>query len=107
MPNPCKCEFSPRSGWQQKGRLFTRIFYTPFEKGTERISVITPSSDGGWSFEVTEYNKDLVHVEKLGTSNGRSYSNSLTKVMSFCDRLSSNIFTHGRDPALIQTTIKL
>jgi len=107
MFRPCRCEFSPKTRWTEKNHIYTRVYSTPFEKGTERVCTIQPCNDSTWSFSVFEFNADLSLVETLGTSAGRGYSRSLTNVMTACDRLASKVYKYGREPKIIQTTLSI
>lgn len=108
MPyNPSSAEFSPSQPWVCKNRIYTRVFKTSFEKGTDRVATITPSKDGMFSFHIVEMNADLSLVEIIGTSGGRGYSKSLTRVMSFCDRTASTVFKFGRDPKITQPVLNV
>jgi hypothetical protein len=108
MPfNPCRAEFSPSQSWTCKNHIYTRIYRTPWEVGTERIATIQPAKDGCFSFHIVEMNKDLSLVEVIGTSAGRGYGRSLTRVMTFCDRSATTVFKHGREPDVTQTVMAL
>ncbi len=80
-----KHEFTPKGNWIKKGDLYKRIFNSPFEPITERILTVRKQSDGLYSLEVSEMNKEMGTCVSLVTTKGKGYCKTHTQAFKICE----------------------